>query len=391
MKKVLSLILSLIMVISAAALPVSAQAAGIGTVKKVTVVSKTSTSVKLKWKKVKKATGYQIYCSTKKKSGYKKVKTVKKGKTVKAKIKGLKPNKKYFFKVRAVKKKKKGKFSKPVKVKTKKAAAAKETITTGGAISLIEIEDNKTYSYDIDRDGKKDSIIAKTVSTRGKNGGEYGETVRYLYINGRLLSVKSSWETEKYNNISGYDHSDLYIATDGVSNVIINYSVAGTGGTRVKYFYFDKNECTEIHLWDESLSDMSYYFEGFIISGKYLEIHSSPKLHWFNSYDGLKCFDKKWDFDVMQRYTLNNGKFINNSEYPAASKSAKYTSYSEFKTGKTLESIDSGDGEKVNIGDIITVENIVKEGENYYYRIKTDKGYYWFKGNSEIHLYRFEE
>ena len=70
MKKVLSLILSLIMVISAAALPVSAQAAGIGTVKKVTVVSKTSTSVKLKWKKVKKATGYQIYCSTKKKSGY---------------------------------------------------------------------------------------------------------------------------------------------------------------------------------------------------------------------------------------------------------------------------------------------------------------------------------
>jgi hypothetical protein len=46
------------------------------------------------------ATGYEIYMSTKKSSGYKKVKTVTSAKTVKYTKSSLKKGKTYYFKVR---------------------------------------------------------------------------------------------------------------------------------------------------------------------------------------------------------------------------------------------------------------------------------------------------
>lgn len=107
----------------------------------ITVTSKSSTSatsvaqvkkvkakpgkkkVKLSWRKVKNATGYQIQMSTKKKKGYKTVKILKKNKTTYTKKK-LKSKKKYYFRVRAYVKnssggKLYGKWSKVKKVKVK--------------------------------------------------------------------------------------------------------------------------------------------------------------------------------------------------------------------------------------------------------------------------------
>lgn len=64
-------------------------------------VKKTGTKkAKLTWKKVKDASGYEIYMSTKKSSGYKKIKTIKKAKTVTFTKSGLKKKKTYYFKVR---------------------------------------------------------------------------------------------------------------------------------------------------------------------------------------------------------------------------------------------------------------------------------------------------
>ena len=81
-------------------------------------------SAKLTWKKVKGASGYIIYRSTKKNKGFKKIKTIKKGKTVKFVNKKLKKGKTYYYKIKAFKKvngkKVKGKFTKVKKVKIKK-------------------------------------------------------------------------------------------------------------------------------------------------------------------------------------------------------------------------------------------------------------------------------
>ena len=59
---------------------------------------------KLTWKKVKNATGYEVYQSMKKNSGYKKVKTITKNKTVTYKVGKLKKKKTYYFKIRTYRK-----------------------------------------------------------------------------------------------------------------------------------------------------------------------------------------------------------------------------------------------------------------------------------------------
>lgn len=60
--------------------------------------------VKLTWKKAAGVTGYEIYQSTQKNKGFKKVATVKKSSTVSTKIKGLDGGKKYYYKIRTYKK-----------------------------------------------------------------------------------------------------------------------------------------------------------------------------------------------------------------------------------------------------------------------------------------------
>jgi len=64
----------------------------------VTARSKKKKTAKLSWSKVSKANGYDIYRSTKKKKGFKKIKTTKKTSYTCKKLKG---RKKYFFKVKS--------------------------------------------------------------------------------------------------------------------------------------------------------------------------------------------------------------------------------------------------------------------------------------------------
>lgn len=79
--------------------------------------------VTLKWKKDKKASGYEIYMSKKKNSGYKKIKTIRTNKKVTYTKTKLKSKKNYFFKIRSYKKIGKnyifGKLSRVKKVKVR--------------------------------------------------------------------------------------------------------------------------------------------------------------------------------------------------------------------------------------------------------------------------------
>ena len=64
-------------------------------------VKKSGKTLKVSWKKVAGASGYVVYRSNKKTSGYKAVKTIKKGKTVSYSDKKVKRGKTYYYKVRA--------------------------------------------------------------------------------------------------------------------------------------------------------------------------------------------------------------------------------------------------------------------------------------------------
>lgn len=79
--------------------------------------------MRVSWKKIKGVSGYEIYRSTKKTKGYKKIKTAKKANIVSYTNKSLKSKKRYYYKIRAYKKvngrKVYSKYSSPKSVKTK--------------------------------------------------------------------------------------------------------------------------------------------------------------------------------------------------------------------------------------------------------------------------------
>lgn len=68
---------------------------------KIVSASQTADSVTLKWEKAVGADGYAVYKYDSKAKKYKKIKTIKSGKTAKYKITGLKAGKEYRFKVKA--------------------------------------------------------------------------------------------------------------------------------------------------------------------------------------------------------------------------------------------------------------------------------------------------
>lgn len=70
---------------------------------KVSLSSPKKKQIKIRWTKLKSASGYEIYYSTSKKGKYKKLKTITKPSTVKYTHKKLKSKKKYYYKVRAYK------------------------------------------------------------------------------------------------------------------------------------------------------------------------------------------------------------------------------------------------------------------------------------------------
>ena len=122
MKRILSLLLSVVMLVSAMSLvDFSAFAASKLPATSITSLSAKDNGFKIKWKKKSGITGYQIQYSTnsKFKKGNKSIK-IKSAKTVSKKITKLKVAKKYYVRIRTYKGKKYSKWSKVKSIKTPK-------------------------------------------------------------------------------------------------------------------------------------------------------------------------------------------------------------------------------------------------------------------------------
>ena len=122
MKRILSLLLSVVMLVSAMSLvDFSAFAASKLPATSITSLSAKDNGFKIKWKKKSGITGYQIQYSTnsKFKKGNKSIK-IKNAKTVSKKITKLKAAKKYYVRIRTYKGKKYSKWSKVKSIKTPK-------------------------------------------------------------------------------------------------------------------------------------------------------------------------------------------------------------------------------------------------------------------------------
>lgn len=165
-----------------------------------TVKAAGSTSAKLSWKAQSGVTGYEVYRSTSKSNGYKKVATAKSASYIDKK---LKAGKTYYYKVRAVSSKAKGSFSSVKSVKTvpetsiKKITSGKKgTVTVtwkkasgDGYIIYTAAKKNGTY--------KKVKVVnkAKTtkISFKAKSGKNcYVKVAAYCKVSGKKVAGTKS-------------------------------------------------------------------------------------------------------------------------------------------------------------------------------------------------------
>ena len=127
MKKILSITLSLLIVMTSMSFATTAFAASKLPTTSITSLSAKDNGFTVKWKKKTKITGYQIQYSTSSKFSKKSTKTVKikKAKTTSKKITDLKSSKKYYVRVRTYKNSKKktdySAWSKKKSITTKQA------------------------------------------------------------------------------------------------------------------------------------------------------------------------------------------------------------------------------------------------------------------------------
>ncbi|MCQ4636615.1 hypothetical protein NE619_07725 [Anaerovorax odorimutans] len=258
-KKHAALIIAMIMaftVIPGAIMADTASAATKLSKPKLTNHAASSTSIKNTWNKVKGAKGYEVYRSTKAKGKYKKVKTIKKGKTVSWTNKKLKKNKKYYYKVRAYKmvkgKKKYSKFS--------SAQWAKTTNKPNPVFSM-----------------SSKAATTSTISVKITNKGRYKmvvnpEEMGIFFKNPGAAEAASGLSDKELEDINMLSSKGVYIAFG--EKITINPGKAAT----VKYTPIDVNG----NAIKVSYSSSGILYGTFTFNKKTYEFTASKKYgyHW---------------------------------------------------------------------------------------------------------------
>lgn len=163
------------------------------------VSSYTSTSLRLKWKKVANAYGYRIQRSTSKKGTYKTVAELKKNKTYYV-DKGVKAKKKYYYRIQALNRVGGiigcGSYSNPVAGSTITSTAL--VYVKSNSSTAMEIKwkkDAGAYAYSIKRGTKKKGPYEKIAEIRDHNITTYEDKnviggQRYYYVVETIVNKK---------------------------------------------------------------------------------------------------------------------------------------------------------------------------------------------------------
>lgn len=204
-----------------------------------------STSVRLEWKAVDGASGYQIYRSTSKDSGYKKTGQVKGKNTKKYEDKTLEAGKTYYYQVRAYKsnsaKNGVASFSKAQKAWTiKQVVFSQITSDSKNQVTLGWKKVSKAQGYDIYRSDESNSGFEKIASissgstlTYTDKGVKSGNT--YYYKIAATYKIKGSAGRGSYSKVTEVaalkqgSISSITLGDNNVLNISWN-SVANASG-----------------------------------------------------------------------------------------------------------------------------------------------------------------
>lgn len=167
-------------------------------------------NVKLTWRKVTGATGYQIYRSTKSSSGYKSLKTITSGSTISYTDKSVKFNTTYYYKIRAYRtvngKKVYSAWSTVKKQKVQVTAPAIKKVSTGSfSVTLTWSKCSGASGYVVYRSSSKNGTYKKVSTVKG------GTKVTYKNRN-----LKSSatyyYKVRAYRTVKGKNYYGSYSA-----------------------------------------------------------------------------------------------------------------------------------------------------------------------------------
>lgn len=242
-----------------------------------------STSVRLEWKAVDGASGYQIYRSTSKDSGYKKVGQVKGKNTKKYEDKTLEAGKTYYYQVRAYKsnsaKNGVASFSKAQKAWTiKQVVFSQITSDSKNQVTLGWKKVSKAQGYDIYRSDESNSGFEKiasissgstlTYTDKGvKSGNTYDYKIAATYkIKGSAGRGSYSKVTEvavlKQGSISSItlgDNNVLNISWNSVANAS-GYELAGAVSEKGTYTTLQTSDATSF-THSNLVQGTTYYYK----------------------------------------------------------------------------------------------------------------------------------
>ena len=278
-------------------LPIEASAASRpAKVKSLKVASQSYNSLKVSWKKVKTAKGYQIYRATKKNGKYKKVKTIKKAKTVSWTNKKLTTGKRYYYKVRAIRGSRKGSFSaKRSGVPTlSKTSGVRASAASSSAIKVSWKKTSGASGYQLyrstSRSGKYSRVKTTSASSYTNSGLSANKTYYY-----KVRSYRKSGGT-KYSSFSGVVaartktaatapapggstpvRSDVYLSYGSMKltlgqtftsslNAQINQQTGGSGAVSASVKRTDAGKDAFIYLYDTK--DYSDFLMLYVCNGK---------------------------------------------------------------------------------------------------------------------------
>ena len=228
--------------------------------------------------------------------------------------------------------------------------------------SLIKLESGKTYSYDVNNDGKRDRIQIEILSEYGD--GKFAEKV--ININGK-----------KRVNAQGGKGVDIYLFTINKSGIFIHSSI-GTGPNHLTYLVYKKGKYEEAEF---PVDCLGYAFETPSVKGSNLRICYAIKSWYRSSFPDDYSTEP---FSAAMEFKLTKGLFKKRYKYPKVSGENSFFALCNFKTGTTMSTVSKRNGPEVKYGDKIKVLNEVCRNGFRYYKIKIGTHSGWFMDSEDV-------
>lgn len=326
---------------------------------KTPIISLTSSynKVDVKWAKIAKATGYKVYRSTSKDSGYKLIKTIKSGSTVSYTDKSVKHNEKYYYKVKAYASadgKTTDSADSKVKNITVRVAKVESVTTTRSDYRTLKIKWNPVEGatgYRIYRSKSKDGTYNSIATLTGNDN--------VTFTNAKLKCGRTYYyKVRAYREIDGVKYFGTYSNIKSRNTRPAKVELVGDcfyKATKATLTWKKPNGADGYEVYRATAADGTYK--------KVKTITSPDTLEWTNT--GLS--KTKSYYYKVRAYCETDGKTVYGAFSAIFEKSKAGWRYSTFQ-GEKIKYYYNADNERVD-----DVRNLIGKQDSYVIKVNKQR------------------